>query len=328
MFDGCLDFALGRKRNARASTSAKSIGSHIKASNPLVTDEMRAEAEIRKDEVRMSKSKEDVMAFLHAYFAGTADCAPEEARVLYTKRTWLDIYKIYVAEHCNALGSSPVHYSVFCHVRATECKNYRRCRTTRKGGWNHLSCKVCDNLKRLISKAKNEESRKKYQARLDKHRRFQEQHRRVYYNTRAKAIRNSEFDVSMIVDAAGGTGSTHSPRYNTTEKNEPARHTMMKVTNTFAKIHGLGTLIVQSIGELEKKGGNLTVEVILRAVREALKARQGRSIRNLYVQLDNVSSNKCHSVIAGMAVLCLLGVVRKVKLSYLIVGHTHEDVDA
>lgn len=44
--------------------------------------------------------------------------------------------------------------------------------------------------------------------------------------------------------------------------------------------------------------------------------------------MDNVIYNKCHTVIGTMSMLTLLGIVRKVKLSYLVVGHTHEDVDA
>ena len=56
--------------------------------------------------------------------------------------------------------------------------------------------------------------------------------------------------------------------------------------------------------------------------------RKGRRVRNLYVQLDNVYSNKSYTVLAAMSMLVLLGICRKVKLSYLVVGHTHEDVDA
>lgn len=67
----------------------------------------------------------------------------------------------------------------------------------------------------------------------------------------------------MIVDAAGGTGSTHSPRYRTTEKGEPTRHSMLKVKNTFVKIHGVGSLVFQTFQELESQGGNLTCEVCL-----------------------------------------------------------------
>ena len=72
-------------------------------------------------------------------------------------------------------------------------------------------------------------------------------------------------------------------------------------------------------------------------------------IRNIYiyVQLDNVSSNKCYTLAAAFAFLILLGICKKVKVSYLEVGlrllyvdpiincvfvtqagHSHEDVDA
>ncbi len=67
---------------------------------------------------------------------------------------------------------------------------------------------------------------------------------------------------------------------------------------------------------------------ILDAVKKVLNMRRKKSFRNLYVQLDNCSSNKNFTVIAGVAVLVALGICRKAKLSYLIVGHTHDDIDA
>ena len=47
-----------------------------------------------------------------------------------------------------------------------------------------------------------------------------------------------------------------------------------------------------------------------------------------YIQLDNTSANKSWTLIAGLGALTLAGIVRKIKISYLLVGHTHEDVDA
>ena len=46
------------------------------------------------------------------------------------------------------------------------------------------------------------------------------------------------------------------------------------------------------------------------------------------MQLDNVKSNKCWTLFAGLSALISLGIVRKVKVSYCVVGHTHEDIDA
>lgn len=48
----------------------------------------------------------------------------------------------------------------------------------------------------------------------------------------------------------------------------------------------------------EKQGSNLTIEVIFRGVLQYLKDKEMKSIRNLYVQLDNYSINKSYCVLA------------------------------
>ena len=50
-------------------------------------------------------------------------------------------------------------------------------------------------------------------------------------------------------------------------------------------------------------------------------------LETLYVQVDNTSANKCFTVIVGLAALVALGVYNKVVLAFLLVGHTHTDVD-
>lgn len=40
----------------------------------------------------------------------------------------------------------------------------------------------------------------------------------------------------MIIDAGGGAGCIHIPRFPTTEKGEPARHEMLKIKSTFVKV--------------------------------------------------------------------------------------------
>ena len=61
--------------------------------------------------------------------------------------------------------------------------------------------------------------------------------RQEYYKTRSKAIDNAiRNDISMIIDAGGGAGCIHIPRFPTTEKGEPARHEMLKIKSTFVKV--------------------------------------------------------------------------------------------
>ena len=145
-----------------------------------------------------------------------------------------------------------------------------------------------------------------------------EQHRNYYYAVRAKAERNANYDVSMIVDAAGGQGTIYQPRMMTVAKNEPERHTMLKTTCTFTKVHGLGTLITQSFPDLEGKGSNLTLECIYHALQTSITLKKMPRVRNLYVQVDNASSNKSWTLIAGLAALVLTGVVRKVRVGFML----------
>ena len=46
------------------------------------------------------------------------------------------------------------------------------------------------------------------------------------------------------------------------------------------------------------------------------------------MQLDNCNTNKCTTVIVVCALLVKLGICKKVKVNFLGVGHTHEDIDA
>ena len=61
----------------------------------------------------------------------------------------------------------------------------------------------------------------------------------------------------------------------------------------------------------------------MRSLKTYLKAKKMKSLRNLYIQMDNASPNKNFCVIAAMGALVLLGIVKKVKISYLMTGHSH-----
>lgn len=58
-----------------------------------------------------------------------------------------------------------------------------------------------------------------------------------------------------------------------------------------------------------------------------MKEKNIKHLDTFYVQVDNTSANKCYTVILGLACLVALGICRKVVLAFLLVGHTHTDVD-
>jgi len=205
---------------------------------------------------------------------------------------------------------------------------FRKHRSTSKAGWNHLECNECNQLKRRIKSEKDITERRKLEDILGSHKKNAWDAKQKYYNTRSKACKNlDKGDISMIIDAGGGSGCSNIPRFQSTEKGEPARHLMLKIKSTFIKVHGIGSLLVVTNPDIEKQGGNLTVECILRGIRFAMKQANMNKMRNLYIQLDNVSSNKCYSIISSMAAVVASGICKKVKINYLIVGHTHEDID-
>jgi hypothetical protein len=209
-----------------------------------------------------------------------------------------------------------------------------------------LSCQQCSEFDREIKFSKTDEEKKIKMKGKDHHCEQAFIARQAYYHTRSKTVLNaSKNDISMIIDAGGGAGCIHIPRFPTTEKGEPARHEMLKIKSTFVKVpilidlllyteyvlqqvHGIGSLLCISLPDLEKQGGNLTVQCILSGIEFAMKERKIDYIRNLYIQLDNVSSNKCFTIYSVLIELVKNGILKKVKVSYLIVGHTHEDIDA
>ena len=156
---------------------------------------------------------------------------------------------------------------------------------------------------------------------------------RVEYHTlRRHAQEHPDKVISMIVDSCS-KWKTELPRY-TRE---------LKVGNFSAHGNSLCTCLVhQNKGDVRnpggafnyfiedavKGGGNITAEVIWRTL---CKLQDMREIwaEELHVQLDNTTKdNKNHTVFAFLAWLVQSGNFHKVTVSFLPVGHTHEDIDA
>jgi len=78
--------------------------------------------------------------------------------------------------------------------------------------------------------------------------------KKQYYDARAKAVtKRPKGAISMIIDAGGGTGCIHIPRFNSSVEKEPARHTMLKIKTTFIKVHRIESLLMVTIPDIEKK---------------------------------------------------------------------------
>ena len=71
---------------------------------------------------------------------------------------------------------------------------------------------------------------------------------------------------------------------------------------------------------------NGVITILVRVIKRAAET-DGRLPLTLYIQLDGAGENKCKMMLLFLAILVGLGVFMKIKLSFLPVGHTHEDID-
>ena len=84
---------------------------------------------------------------------------------------------------------------------------------------------------------------------------------------------------------------------------------MLKLKTEFTMIYGEGTYLHYGLSNLEKMGGSATLNSIYLSVLKALRLKRkqygnGVKLNKLFIQLDNtVSSNKCFTVIYGLAAL-------------------------
>ena len=116
-----------------------------------------------------------------------------------------------------------------------------------------MECNDCNTLERKIKSEIDEANRRELEGKLKHHKDTAWAAKQKYYNTRAKASKNiDKGDISMIIDAGGGSGCSNIPRFYSTEKGEPARHLMLKIKSTFIKVHGIGSLLVVTIPDIEK----------------------------------------------------------------------------
>jgi hypothetical protein len=145
-----------------------------------------------------------------------------------------------------------------------------------------------------------------------------------YYVRIAKATQNPEQFLSLIVDGADQ------------KKNALPHHAKEgKGTSGLWKqpVHNYGVLshgrqaFSFLCNDSMKQGTNVTIEVVHRVLLHTLKM-EGKLPDVMFVQLDNTTKQcKSRYLMAYMASLLASGVFKRILVSFLPVGHTHEDVD-
>lgn len=118
---------------------------------------------------------------------------------------------------------------------------------------------------------------------------------------------------------------------------KPSRHSKATDSLFAQQIHVTGIMhhgaevpvTVRLSDERLPKDSNATIDSICHALRIAQDGRPTEPLPEiLYLQLDNCGGeNKNKHILFFCALMVGVGLVKKIKLSFLPVGHTHEDID-
>ena len=100
---------------------------------------------------------------------------------------------------------------------------------------------------------------------------------------------------------------------------------------TLVEGHGVsGCFIDWSVKQQFSDDSNALLTSLERTIRRVQASRTASGSPQpevLYIQLDNVGSNKNHWILAYVFWLVHQKIFEKVKISFLLVGHTHENID-
>jgi hypothetical protein len=249
----------------------------------------------------------------------------EDAEIEREKVRNAKIYR-YGNRHCGKLDagkpedSKVSSYSHFNKIwRSDDKLNNIICR-------EHLPFVKCDFCIKHRAKAERKRTNEALQAdnsALREHLKDVEAEKLHYYSNRARARKWPKDFLSIIID--GADQSKH---------DMPHFKDMSHLTNELRRIkmHLYGALVhgrdayAFTITDHEAQGHNSSIQVLHYILVDI--AKNGKVPSVLKLQLDNTTKqNKGQYVFAYLSMLIEYGIFENIEVSYLPVGHTHEDID-
>lgn len=238
------------------------------------------------------------------------------------------VYSLYLAdsvdsEYAQYFRKGVVKYSTFCETWRTD-KGLKRSIRLRK--W--LKFSLCDDCVRFREERRRTADPHKMDAiRKEEleHRRFVRLERRGYMDRREEAAHPQKRDhvLSIIIDGADQAAyglPYHCMTTHSVQGKYKVRGHMMG-----AIVHGRRTYGLVGVDNV-KYGTNVTIETLHHVLQD--QAASGDLPDCLYLQLDN-TGRQCKSrfMFGWLGCLVKWGMFKDVYVSFLPVGHTHEDID-
>eukprot|EP01103_Thecamoeba_quadrilineata_P015175 TRINITY_DN470_c0_g1_i8.p1 TRINITY_DN470_c0_g1~~TRINITY_DN470_c0_g1_i8.p1 ORF type:complete len:433 (-),score=32.33 TRINITY_DN470_c0_g1_i8:481-1779(-) len=272
----------------------------------------------RPQAYRNTTKFDECFAWLSAYVASVGDLMPDSQEIhlpIYFR--WHDLYLEMLSDMADKWPSNFIpKYSTFYRCRKTKFSHVKRPKYTKLG-----KCDTCSTLSNNIN-ASHGAQKFNLRTQMHEHTLLHRGERLTYHTRRTQAKLNPKEYLSIILDASSGF---HLPHITPIPKSF-SHNDRLKISVFGLLDHSNNVQKIYSLLPVWDQGPNITITILLQYLHD-LKV-QGKLPRTLYLQLDNSGKdNKNRYLIGILALLAHLGWFTTIQLSFLIVGHTHEDVD-
>eukprot|EP00058_Branchiostoma_floridae_P005491 XP_002590979.1 hypothetical protein BRAFLDRAFT_69470 [Branchiostoma floridae] len=254
------------------------------------------------------------------YVASHGDKMPhkEEIWLPYNTRK-VDIYNKYAEEcedrlepYCCPQSFNNMWKTFYPHVAIKKCSLFTK-------------CTICVRLGRDLAKERDPVKRRKIKMERQEHDARQMAERLAYYQRREAARQEPDKYLSIIIDGMD-QAKTYLPHFVGDKSKDLSTADQMKVhvSGIISHGHGLRSTYVDFFEY--SHDSNLTLNLLLKLLGKL-------STRNplppiLFIQADNCyRENKNKYMLAFLDMLVHMRIFREIQLSFLMVGHTHEDID-
>ena len=189
-------------------------------------------------------------------------------------------------------------------------------------------CDDCYKLRKALSACSLPLRRKELHANLDQHLYMIGGERGVYWLfSKTTSVRIQSGNLSIIIDGADNSDNALPHVCHPTKTTSEAWKARLHLIGAIA--HGPdGRPYVFTCGRHVKQGHNVTIQALFDVLVDQKKLRNGKLPPVLHLQLDNTTKqNKGKYLSAFLALLIHYDVFEEIRVNFLPVGHTHEDID-
>ena len=200
----------------------------------------------------------------------------------------------------------------FTHVQIPPHSRFSKCEDC----WEYRSC---------LEATKSPSEKHVVQERFNQHQALQRQERRDYWVAKQEAIMFPTQSLCLIVDGMD-QNTTMVPKIRQLVKGIESRYVKIHLCGIL--VHGVGLYTDVWIDAHHKHDSNQVVTSIMHVLQDVRNRRGNILPPKLGIQADNCGrENKNQYMFALCATLVAFKYFAEIQLSFLIVGHTHKDID-